>query len=55
MSALPQAFVDRMRETLGEELAAFLEAMEAPYERGIRLNPLKPTDAPVEGLLDPVP
>lgn len=55
MSALPQAFVDRMRETLGEELAAFLEAMEAPYERGIRHNPLKPTDAPVEGLLDPVP
>lgn len=55
MSALPQAFVERMAAQLGEELPAFLAAMDAPYQRGIRVNPLKPTDAAVPGLLEPVP
>ena len=55
MSALPEAFVERMSQVLGAELPAFLEAMEGPYQRGIRMNPLKPTDAPVPGILSPVP
>ncbi len=40
---LPEAFVNRMREQLGSELTAFLHALEEPPLRGIRLNPLKPT------------
>ena len=55
MSALPEAFVERMSQVLGAELPAFLEAMEGPYQRGIRMNPLKHTDAPVPGILSPVP
>ncbi len=42
---LPEAFTDRMREQLGSELPAFLHALEEPPLRGIRLNPLKRTDA----------
>lgn len=41
---LPEAFVSRMREQLGEELTAFLHALEEPPLRGIRLNPLKTMD-----------
>ena len=41
MSNLPQAFVDRMAEQLGDELPAFLRTYEEPYQRGIRLNPMK--------------
>ena len=55
MSALPEAFAARMAQTLGDEFPAFLAAMDAPYQRGIRLNPLKRTDAPVPGLMEPVP
>ena len=40
---LHEAFVNRMREQLGSELTAFLHALEEPPLRGIRLNPLKPT------------
>ena len=42
---LPDAFVDRMRQQLGDELSAFLRALEEPPVRGIRLNPLKKTEA----------
>lgn len=41
---LPDAFVIRMRQQLGNELTAFLHALEEPPVKGIRLNPLKPTD-----------
>ena len=41
---LPEAFVSRMERQLGNELPAFLHALEEPPVRGIRLNPLKETD-----------
>ena len=34
-----------MRQQLGDELTAFLRAMEEPPVRGIRLNQLKPSEA----------
>ena len=42
---LPDPFVERMRQQLGDELTAFLHALEQPSLRGIRLNPLKKCDA----------
>ena len=41
---LPEQFVDRMRQQLGDELPAFLRALEEKPLRGIRLNPLKKTE-----------
>ena len=57
MSNLPKAFVDRMAAQLGDELPAFLRTYEEPYQRGLRLNPMKPVEAVhlPEGLLDAVP
>ena len=43
MIALPEAFVQRMRCQLEDELPAFLRALEEPPVRGIRLNPFKPS------------
>ena len=42
---LPTAFVNRMRMQLGDELPAFLNAIEEVPVRGIRINSLKPNDA----------
>ena len=42
---LPEAFVNRMRQQLGKETPAFLSALEKAPVRGIRLNPLKLTEA----------
>ena len=42
---LPEAFLSRMRRQLGDEIASFSEAMKSPSVRGIRLNPLKKTEA----------
>ena len=42
---LPEAFAERMRHQLGNELPAFLSALGDLPIRGIRLNPLKPTEA----------
>ena len=42
---LPDPFVERMRQQLGNELPAFLHALEEPPVRGIRLNLLKQCDA----------
>ena len=55
MTALPEAFVARMEQRLGDELPDFLRAMNEPYQRGIRFNPLKPTAQQPDGVLDPVP
>ena len=41
---LPEGFISRMRTQLGNELTAFLHALEEPPARGIRMNPLKPTE-----------
>lgn len=55
---LPIAFVRRMQEQLGPDAAAYFAAMEEPWHRGLRLNPMKPlpADHPLHGdLLEPVP
>ena len=44
-TALPEAFVRRMREQLGNELSAFLHALDDVPVRGIRFNLLKKTEA----------
>ena len=41
---LPDAFISRMRQQLGNELTAFLHALEEPPVKGIRLNLMKPTE-----------
>ncbi len=38
---LPEPFIARIRRQLGDELPAFLEAMDKPAVRGIRFNPDK--------------
>ena len=55
-AAVPEAFARRMRQQLGPELPAFLCALEAPPLRGIRINPLKRTEAAdVYRVNEPVP
>jgi tRNA and rRNA cytosine-C5-methylases len=46
--SLPEEFQEEMRLRLGDELAAFLRAMEAEPVRGIRQNLLKIPEGPVE-------
>jgi len=41
MSMLPDAFIKRIREQLGDDAALFLKAMDEPSVRGIRMNPLR--------------
>ena len=56
MNELPQAFVNRMKALLQDEAAAFLRSYDEPYQRGLRVNPMKPVDADlIPGLLDAVP
>ena len=38
---LPQAYLNRMKDQLGEAFPAYLAAMEAPERRAARCNPLK--------------
>ena len=45
---LPGPFVERMRQQLGDELPAFLRAVDEPALRGIRINPMKPTAAAMQ-------
>ena len=55
---LPIAFVRRIQEQLGPDAAAYFAAMEEPWHRGLRLNPMKPlpADHPLHSdLLEPVP
>jgi NOL1/NOP2/sun family putative RNA methylase len=42
---LPEAFLERMKEQLGEEYQAFLDSLERPRAVALRYNPLK-GDAP---------
>jgi 16S rRNA C967 or C1407 C5-methylase (RsmB/RsmF family)/NOL1/NOP2/fmu family ribosome biogenesis protein len=59
VGGLPGAFQDRMRELLGDEAPAFLDALRRPAERAVRANPLKLDPAELPALLgidpDPVP
>ena len=50
---LPKAFAERMRVQLGPDADAYFAALEEPYQRGLRLNPRKPSPSP-EGMLEPV-
>lgn len=38
MKQLPEKFLERMRELLGDEYEAFVQSYERPAQRGIRLN-----------------
>lgn len=49
---LPEAFVRRMALQLGDSARAYFAAMAQPPVRGLRLNPLKPPDAPLDSLVD---
>ena len=48
---LPETFLRRMQERLGERFPAFLHAMEASPCKGVRANPLKLTGAQLAALL----
>lgn len=52
---LPQAFSARMRARLGPRADAYFAALEQPYLRGLRPNPLKPVCVPPDGLGGPIP
>lgn len=56
---LPESFLQRMQELLGEEYPAFLAAYDKPHYKGVRLNPLKCTRETLEqhfpGMLRPSP
>lgn len=56
---LPEAFVSRMRAQLGRDADAYFAALEAPCQRGLRLNPRKPlpiqTQNAIDGLQEPIP
>ncbi len=43
---LPQAFLDRMKQQLGEEYPLYIESLERPRAVALRLNPLKCSAAP---------
>lgn len=55
MDLWPKAFLTRMAGQLGDELPAFLHALEEPCQRGIRLNPRKQAQQQPQGLGEPVP
>lgn len=55
-SALPEAFVNRIGGQLGKELPAFLRAIQEPFYRGIRFNPMKAISNEMESdILEAVP
>ena len=52
---LPQEFLDRMKNQLGEEYPAFLESLERPRAVALRFNPLKGDAPKLSFVKDPVP
>ena len=52
---LPQAFLERMQQQLGEEYPAFLESLERPRAVALRFNPLKGAAPELPFVLQPVP
>ena len=52
---LPEAFLNRMKDQLGEEYPAFLLSLERPRAVALRLNPLKGERPNLPFALDPVP
>ena len=52
---LPQAFLDRMKNQLGEQYPAFLHSLERPRAVALRFNPLKGKAPILPFVGDPVP
>ena len=52
---LPEAFLQRMKQQLGEEYTAFLESMERPRAVALRFNPLKGEPQQLPFVQEPVP
>ena len=52
---LPEAFLNRMQQQLGEEYPAFLESLERPRAVALRFNPLKGDMPALPFVTDPVP
>ena len=52
---LPEEFLQRMEQQLGEEYPAFLESLERPRAVALRFNPLKGEAPELPFVLDPVP
>ncbi len=48
---LPEKFLERMKEMLGEEYPAFLESYEKPKRQALRINPIKGTVQEIRGKL----
>ena len=51
----PEAFLNRMKQQLGEEYPAFLESLERPRAVALRFNPLKGEAPRLPFVKDPVP
>ena len=52
---LPQEFVQRMKNLLGEEAEAFFASYDRPRNAGIRINTLKAPNVPLSFCGDPIP
>ena len=52
---LPEAFLTRMKQQLGEEYEEFLKSLERPRAVALRFNPLKGEQPRLPFVLDPVP
>ena len=52
---LPEAFLDRMKQQLGEEYPAFLQSLERPRAVALRFNPLKGERPRLPFVGEPVP
>ena len=52
---LPEAFLNRMKEQLGQDYPAFLETLDRPRAVALRFNPLKGEKADLPFVQDPVP
>ena len=51
----PEAFLNRMKQQLGEEFPAFLESLERPRAVALRFNPLKGKQPDMDFVGEPVP
>ncbi len=52
---LPEAFLERMKQQLGEDFPAFLYSLERPRAVALRFNPLKGSAPQLPFVADPVP
>ena len=52
---LPEAFLERMKQQLGEDFPAFLHSLERPRAVALRFNPLKGSAPQLPFVADPVP